>query len=268
MFDNLPGAFVIDQGKDAQSVTAGGTAHTKGSWLEITSSTSAIIGFLNITTALTHTSGSDSSTLMDIGTGSAGSETVIVPDIPVGHSLFAGFERMQHGFSIPVWIPASTRVAVRTQSVTASKSVTFSMHACGFASTAPTDWPGKTNTWEHIGINSSNSSGTTMSGTSWQTVIASTANTYQQIIPILHGGDNSSMGTDQTMEIGSGAASSEVVKRKIYHRTGVAEKVDYQTPSQPVHALLMQWTETSGTRLAAKPGVASAEPYVSFLVCQ
>lgn len=102
-------------------VTAAGTAHTKGSWVEIVASTSVDVVCLAMnTTASIAGNGLDSRCLIDIGIGAAGSEVVVIPDILVGHKSSS-----TSGWLFPIFIPAGTRVAFRSQHAQASTTNSF-----------------------------------------------------------------------------------------------------------------------------------------------
>lgn len=102
----------------AATAVTGGTAHTKGSWVELTSATTAPSHALMLTLqAATGVNGTDTSSLLDIGIGGAGSEVVIAPNMGVG---------AQGGTTtwvVPVTIPQGTRVAVRAQSIRTSTNI-------------------------------------------------------------------------------------------------------------------------------------------------
>lgn len=98
-------------------IDPGGTADTKGSWTEITASTSAEIDALAVMFGL----GTSGETLaanqtwkVDIGTGGAGAETVVIPDITVRGTV--GIDAAHPAVvRFPVSIAASTRIAARCQ---------------------------------------------------------------------------------------------------------------------------------------------------------
>lgn len=102
-------------------VTASASANTKGSWAQLTASTSTdIAGFFvtcddqntNSTTAITH--------LTDIGIGAGGSEIVVLSNLAFVNSF-----GMQPSVKGPYFvnIPSGTRLAARTQcSATGSKT--------------------------------------------------------------------------------------------------------------------------------------------------
>lgn len=108
-------------------VTSSATAHTKGPWTQL----SAATGF-NAAALLLHlgTGFNDTRYLVDIGIGTAGSETVIVPNLMVG--IPSG---ICHSIFLPLSIPAGVRLAARSQDNFGSSTVmiTGSLFAGGFA---------------------------------------------------------------------------------------------------------------------------------------
>jgi len=90
--------------------TSGASANTKGSWTQIIASTTKKVVALS---ALIDMYGVNS--LWDIGTGSAGSEVVLIANVP-------GTQYAMEVYHIPILIPAGTRVAVRGQASTASST--------------------------------------------------------------------------------------------------------------------------------------------------
>ena len=94
----------------------GATANTKGSYAEITSSTSYDTRMLLIAFGgqgnLIRT---NCRWLVDIATGSAGSETVIIADLAVGSHNIGDNVLPAYIGPIPVHIPAGTRIAARCQ---------------------------------------------------------------------------------------------------------------------------------------------------------
>lgn len=99
------------------AVNAGASANTKGAWAEITSSTADFIkGLLvqideNANTILT-----TGQFLIDIGIGGAGSEVVIIPNIPAATHSTDDFIAYSHTDFYPIEIPPGTRIAARCQS--------------------------------------------------------------------------------------------------------------------------------------------------------
>ena len=102
----------------AATAVTGGTAHTKGSWVEVTNATTSPLNSLTVMlTAINYANGVDTSTLLDIGIGGAGSEVVVVPNVGVG------WANQYQSWTLPVSIPQGTRIAVRAQSTRTSQNI-------------------------------------------------------------------------------------------------------------------------------------------------
>lgn len=96
------------------TVTAAGSANTKGSWAQLVAATpcaaSSLIVTGNFTGGIAH--------LLDIGVGASGSETVLVPDI---HASCVSNNPIVVSF--PIAIPAGARLAARLAASTASSTM-------------------------------------------------------------------------------------------------------------------------------------------------
>lgn len=108
--------------RDPITVTAGGTAHTKGAWTALIASTPYDAYGIWIGIDGIHASAAATAYLVDIGVGPAGSERVIVPNLNVWGADATAAGLNPHQFWFPVYIPAGSRIAARSQSVTANKT--------------------------------------------------------------------------------------------------------------------------------------------------
>lgn len=104
-------------GESSQKGTAidpGGTANTKGSWTELTSSAPHDIDYMLVLIAWNANSAISPALnfLVDIGTGAAASETVLVENIPKYHDVF---EMRKTVYPIYAPISSGTRIAARAQ---------------------------------------------------------------------------------------------------------------------------------------------------------
>ena len=97
-------------------VDPGGSANTKGAWSQLVASTSADIDYLVVCigTVANPTVGVDASFLVDIATGAASSESVIIPNISFGTDNLE--VNSQRHIVFLQNIPSGTRVAARSQS--------------------------------------------------------------------------------------------------------------------------------------------------------
>lgn len=102
------------------SVDPGGSANTKGSWTQLVASTALDYeGLIVALTNLNDFAAADATWLVDIGTGGAGAETVLIPDLYAGMDSGNDFAYPLGGLGpFAVDIPAGTRIAARAQSTT------------------------------------------------------------------------------------------------------------------------------------------------------
>lgn len=115
------GSNTADSG--ATQVDPGGTQHTKGSYAQITSSTSFHAKYLILVVAHDGSgTAADVKWLFDVAIGAAASEQIIIPDLPSRANQepttipnTSTLINRVHG-PFPVSIPAGTRIAVRCQS--------------------------------------------------------------------------------------------------------------------------------------------------------
>lgn len=110
------GAVTADS--EGTEIDPGGATNTKGGWVQLTASTTDDIEALVICTGKTNTVPTASNYLLDIGTGAALSETVVVPDLYMRYAA-TGEVMLPQAVYVPVHIPSGTRVAARAQSSTA-----------------------------------------------------------------------------------------------------------------------------------------------------
>lgn len=98
------------------AVDPGGTANTKSAWVQMTASTGIDIRWLMFCVSRGGSSTSASTRyLVDIGTGGAGSETVLVANA-FAVAAIAGDYAIPRTFGFAVDIPSGTRIAARIQS--------------------------------------------------------------------------------------------------------------------------------------------------------
>ena len=108
------GAVTADSG--GTSIDPGGTLHTKGSWVQITASTSAAHkGLAMVLGSQNNATMSGITFFYDIAVGASGSEQILVPNWRVTSSVNETIAPRDTPF-FPVDIPAGSRLAVRASS--------------------------------------------------------------------------------------------------------------------------------------------------------
>jgi hypothetical protein len=97
-------------------VDPGGTIDTKGSYSQMTASTAAVSQSITLCmTGIGNTAPTSSRWKIDIATGAAASEVVLIPDL-LYTAAGTVFRYQGSGQTFPTYIPASTRIAVRASS--------------------------------------------------------------------------------------------------------------------------------------------------------
>lgn len=102
-----------------------GSSHAKGSWAELTSSLTGTCSAIALSLGLGSTPAANSRFYVDIGTGTAGGERVLLPDWPIAAPVDQMISEWFIG-PLPMHIPSGSRVAVRMQG---SDSVSHSFQA-------------------------------------------------------------------------------------------------------------------------------------------
>ena len=222
------------------TVTADTAAHTKGAWTEIIASNAADTSALFIFPQNTSQTGTNTATLLDIGTGAAGSETVVAGDIAIG-----GLANTYIGVSCvaPIKITNGTRIAARIQSiVTGGKTATVDLRtlAWGDASTVPTSV-------DVLGTSTATSAGTQIF-TSYTEVIASTAQEYEAIIALPSFASPGAGNTSVTLSVATGSAGNEIEIATFDLKETSSEYV--AADQQP--STITDVTISAGTRLSVK----------------
>lgn len=106
------------------TITGSGSANTKGAFSAgqlIASTTADAYGVLVLVNA-TATSNASTNSLLDIGIGASGSESVLIPDLQVGWALSEAVCNDNRMYYFPIFIPAGTRLSARLASVVVSKT--------------------------------------------------------------------------------------------------------------------------------------------------
>lgn len=188
----------------------GGAAHTKGSYVELTPASTVDCYGLRIAITQTSVSTTNTSALLDIAVGGAGSEVDVIPNVGVGYKASFG---TAIGF-FPVFIPAGSRVSARVQGAEASKAITVVAlpAARQIGSTRPSTKvvtmgaDTATSKGVNVTVASTNTKG------SWSQIIASTAEPFTGLGVSMQGGADTTLATGFGLaDIGIGSAGNEVV---------------------------------------------------------
>lgn len=195
----------------AFTITGHADAHTKGAYTELIASTSGRVSMVRLQFGSTFTSATATSVLLDLATGTAGNESVIVANIPVGYRVGQVVNEQFPGeIHIPIDIPAGTRIAARIQSEIATGDtaiVTIQTYGGGRGSSGIDTMGANTTTSRGVAV----AAGTSSAEGAWVEIEDATTATYAAI-GWAYGldGDADVQGGAVLMDIGVGAAASEV----------------------------------------------------------
>lgn len=235
------------------TVTAAGSADTKGSWTEIIAAAAYDfdVKFIDVTFADTRQSGTDTSMLVDIGIGGSGSEVVVIPNLLAGH---------RHGdpyitTRVPISVAAGTRISARCQSCIASDTVLVTIDLYGGQQFTSVRTFGRATTY---GVTDSGATKSTALGDdgTWVELDASIANPIRAMVLMYDMGSADDGagdfgGDDNVVAVGIGSASSEV---QLYG--GGFVRSESNESIQIAHPLTgyipMSLNIPAGTRLAAR----------------
>lgn len=220
------------------NVSAPVSINTKGAWTEIIASTSGDADFMIIGASAASNS-LNSAALFDVAFGASGSEVVKVENVAIG-------SWSNISFALPFAVPSGTRIAIRIQSVQASKVIPFyvQVYDSGNYANAPT-------AVDVLGTSTANSEGTSLNATAnaYAQVVASTTNAYKAVVMVPSASDGSLAAFNETYTLATGAAGSESDKGSLTVQSTSNELI--QPLGMPSYSLI-SGTFPAGTRLAVK----------------
>lgn len=194
------------------SPTTGGSAHTKGAWSQVVAATSAPAhGIILVPFGANYANVTDTSTLVDVGIGGAGSEVVIVPNVATGYA--SGSQTSP--IVLPVYVPQGSRIAVRAQSTRTSQAVSLGV---ALIRTQVTRLPSPT-ALVNIGANTAMSRGvdltapgSTNTKAAWTEVTSSAPMALQALAVCLQGAAGTTFTASEfLLDIAVGASGAETV---------------------------------------------------------
>lgn len=251
---------------DFRVVTAASTAHTKGAWAEIIASSSADAHIVQLTIGTTSTSTANTSILLDLGFGAAGSERVVVANLGAGFLDFV--TTGGRTWQIPLFVPAGTRIAARIQGVIASDTAEVAVDLYGgqgfegFSTFAAVETYGADTTASRGVILTASATANAVGA--WTQVVASTVAPIRAMFLSVQGASSATMNTAANLiDIGMGASGSEVaVVSGIYARTSSVEFIQLVIPPGPM--LPQEFDIPAGVRLAARNTSSTASNAVDI----
>ena len=209
-------------------VTAHATINTKGSWVQLLTATAFDAYYLEVFLAGNSLGGTNTRALVDIGVDPAGSTsyTIYVNNILAGAR--GGLDAPSQ-FTIPIYIPAGSTVAARSQSVITVATVEVGVSLSGGT---PSDRPfppqGLIVTY---GVTTSASQGVVQNDSAgegaWAEIIGSTTHPHRGVAVGIQGsGETVSSNGGWSIDVAIGAGGSEVaILEDLFFRTQSNEKI-------------------------------------------
>lgn len=229
------------------TITTGATPHVLTAYTEIVASLSQNVQTLNIQIAANSSNGTNTSCLMNIAIGGAGSETVVVANLDVGMKA----QNYTNQIIIPIRLDKGTRVSFNLQSAAASKGYSFKF-VFGKNDKKMRNLQTYVDTY---GADTANSRGTQVSTPgstntkgSYSEITASTNRAYQGFFITVGGYDETAISSGgQGIDIAIGSAGNEtIIEADIPTVTATSEAVDLPIPA------LFRKHIPAGTRISAR----------------
>lgn len=227
-------------------VAGGGSANSKGAWVELIASTSftAVAVYVSVV----QFTASNAPLLLDIGVGGSGSERVLVPDL-----INSAGQRAGGGVTtLPLTVPAGSRLSARLACATGSAFAWVHVHLVGggFSQT-----PGLQAVTAY-GVTAASSRGTAVAGSAtstevkgaWTQITAATTGPIRALTPrVGFGGNANPADAPFRLDIGVGAAAAEqvIIPDLLFYGTSGGSLVPAGWPAFPVDI-------PEGSRLAAR----------------
>ncbi len=175
------------------TVTSSATAYNNITPVQILASTAADVSWIHIRNPANFFAATRTSTVIEVMAGGAGSEYTIIGPVSIGYSGGAGWT------SLPIYVPAGTRLSMRMRSARTSTGLNFSF-AIGYGG-ATRDGVGLPQRWVAYGLSddaSANAQGTIVTPGngafgSWTAITTSTTYAHDLWVPVIDGGTQTTM---------------------------------------------------------------------------
>ena len=234
------------------SVSAPGTANTKGTWVELIASTAQAASWLSV---LIGNPGNSGRYLLDVGVGAGGSEAVLLPDLHYDYSLGAHKAYVEYRF--PVAVAAGSRLAARCQSSQATSAGLKVVAILGQGPNAGLAGAGGVHAYgvsaADSGLTSVDPGATANAEGAWVELTASATAAIRWLnVGIGHDAAALSADTHWLLDVGTGAAASEAVL--------LGNLPVYGSNTTEIHAPSALWFPVdvaAGTRIAARAQCSS-----------
>jgi hypothetical protein len=230
---------LTDAARSGTSITANSTIHTKAtSYTTLIASTVSIAYGVWVIANDVATSATATGQLMDLATGAAASESIIVPDINIGYAIGSTGQTGKIFYFPGLSIPAGTRISARSQALISSDTANIVVMLESRA-----QWHVANSAWIAYGVDASNSRGTSVTPGngafgSW-TSIGTTSRNHNLFTIGVDGLGSTNMAANILVgEIGYGPNSSTVTTMGTFNwHDSAAEVVTATAPSYIAFAL-------------------------------
>jgi len=204
----------VTSGASTGTSVSDAAANVKGSWVELSSSTSEEMSSVAVVVPRTFNTGGTTKYALDIGIGAASSEVVIIPDL-----IFSNTQTTREPgwcWRFPITIPKGTRVAARLQSPVSGVRSVAVMLLGTTSSFARAENPYRVLAEGFTAASTSgtqvDSGGTANTKNGFAEITASTSEEYSSfLLTASHGGNSGMVDADFLLDVAIGAASSEEV---------------------------------------------------------
>ena len=252
---------------DTATAPAAGSENTKGAWAALLPALAFDGYMLYLRVHSTQTISTDTSMLVDIGADPDGGtdygDLIVVANFMGGHGKDP--DRLAQEMAIPVNIPAGSTVAARIQSVIADETAEVAVAILGGTPTSnPFPTSGLVVTY---GANTSDSGGVALTNAvantkaAWVEITGSTTHPHQGVALAMQGNDASGGTLKFLIDIGIGAAASEVVLiSDIYAQSSNQEYVGGRFPAN----LVLHTPIPEGSRLSVRSQTPSANQQAQY----
>lgn len=193
-------------------VTADSSAHTKGAWAELVASTAYTSSWMIVQA---HSPATANGFLVDIGVGASTAETVLLPNLSF-HSPTAGGRETTHTLTLPIGVPAGTRISARCQATTGSGTIRVVVVLIAAPIAAPPTFRRVENCGANpatsVGVVVADPGGVAHTDGAWTELIAATGFNYKWLgLSVYNSSDTGYGGAVSTLiDLAVGGAGSEV----------------------------------------------------------
>jgi len=245
------------------TVSTSSSSNTKGAWQQLLSAASntADTGLLLLMNPLTIFTG-DNACLIDIGTGTSGSESVLISNIAsAGQQANASCQVLP----IPIFIPSGTRIAYRAQ-VAASGAQTVYMLVALAKTSGMHLLPRSV---DSLGVTASTSHATALTGTAnvtYTPIVSSTPQPYQSLVLNISSASKTGINANFRATLAVGPSGGEVDLCTVDARQETNGNLNWSNTYMTFLGLPGGGYIPAGSRISVKHNIAANPGYLEASV--